>query len=365
MAQDDFDDGIFEDDDLASEVETDVGGGAQEQEAEISRAVVEAFRQRGAALPDDMDDDTLFANIAALNERARSAPDPMELAELREIRARYRQERDGQKPAETAEKPAETKPAARPRVEYPSEAEQYTQWDEKTGMYVPKSQAFPNVAAVEAMNKWYRQSEENKKRLLADPLSYLYEAGLNDKFSEFEKSLEQRILEKLQTEQQQKATDAEVNAWWNENGPKLYEVDASGYVKRDLSGQAMVTPQGKRFEAILNELKQQGFEGHGAEKYAFDQSVKWAKRRASRQETEAVDETNNGNGQATSEDLKKGFVQKGRATEERNARSGKTRVLDRSASVVNAAENGQGQNGGEGFAAIATRKAMAKGLSLN
>lgn len=362
MADDDFDDGIF-DDDLSSEVTTGDEGGAQgqETEAEISRAVVEAFRQRGAELPDDFDDDKLFANLAAMNQRLRDVPDPMELAELREIRARYRQERDGLKGQETAEKTVETKPVQKaPRAEYPSEAEQYVQWDDKAGMYVPKSQAFPNVAAVEAMNKWHRQSEENKKRLLADPLSYLYEAGLEEKFANFEKSIEQKLLERLQAEQQQKTTEAQVVQFWTENGGKLFQQDKRGEYKRDLQGNEIPTEQGKHYLQVLESLNQSGLVGQGAIKFAFEKSEAWAKRRASRQKTEETIETGAG-----AEDLKKGFVQQGRAADESSRRNGKQRVVDRAASVVNAAEQGLPQNGGEGFAAIAMRKAKAKGLSLN
>jgi len=355
MAVDDFGEGLDEFDDDLTVNEESVGEVAA-QEAEVSRTLVEAFRGRGVELPEDIDDDRLFSNLQQLYERASNAPDPMELAELREIRSRYRQEQEGQKRRETAETSEETKPAPKvSRVEYPADAEQYVQWDDKAGAFVPKSEKYPNVAAVEAMNRWHQQSESNKKRLLADPLGYLYESGLNDKFAEFEKSIEQRIMEKLQSEQTQRATQEEQIQWWSENGGKLFERNANGEYRKDLAGNEIPTAQGRVYIQRLQSLQAQGLTGPGAVKYAFDESEKWAKRQSRNQ---AGAETGAGTG-----DPKKDFVQKGRAADEQSKRNGKQRVVERAASVVTAAEQGLPQNGGEGFTAIAMRNAKAKGLN--
>lgn len=318
-------------------------------ESSVSRAVVEAFRQRGAELPDDMDDDALIENIKQLAARVNEVPTPMELAELREIKARYQTQAQAQPAKKEVE---EAGPAKTSRIEYPSEAEQYVKWDEAEGRYVPKSEKYPNLPAVDEMNRWYRQSEENKKRLVADPLGYLEEIGLADKFASLESKIKAEVLKEIQEQKAKFETQAEVDQWWGDHGGEIYQVDSKGYVKTDMAGNPLLTPLGSRFTKVLQDVQSRGFNGHGAEKYAFELAERWAKRQSKRTEE----------AEGGSVDPKQQFVQRGREADERAKSNGKNRVVDRAASVVTAAENGLPQNGGEGFAAIAMRKAQAKGL---
>lgn len=345
--EDDFGEDILLEDGGAEDLRT-------ETESSVSRAVVEAFRQRGAELPDDMDDDALIENIKQLAARVNEVPTPMELAELREIKARYQTQARSPQEQSSKRETEEVKPAKTNRIEYPAEAEQFVKWDETIGAYVSKFEKYPNIEAVEEMNRWHRQSEQNKKRLATDPLGYLEEIGLADKFASLESKIKAEVLKEIQDQKAKFETQAEVDQWWGDHGGEIYQVDSKGYVKTDLAGNPLMTPLGSRFTKVLQDVQSRGFTGHGAEKYAFELAEKWAKRQSKRDGA--------GEAEVGSVDPKQQFVQRGRAADERAKSNGKNRVVDRAASVVTAAENGLPQNGGEGFAAIAMRKAQAKGL---
>lgn len=367
-------DDLLDDDEILEELD-DLDTGSDEPVAETSGQseedlLVKGFRQYGINIPDGLDGKTLAANIQAMARRQQSLPDDMELAELREIRSRYRQDRD----ASPQETPAPEK--SKSKLVKPEGAEDYVTFDEKAGMYVPRDVRFPNIQAVEAMNTWHRQVEANKRRLLEDPEDYIRSTfNLDERLAEVQKKAKEEALAEFNARLEHQAKEQQRAQFWEKRAPELYEVDDKGYVKIDpITGQQMLSSKGLKFLEAHEELrtKHPNSDPTVLEMEAYEKASRWEKSqkaRATKKQQASEDDPVEEESPVSAEDLaeaqKQNFARKARAADEQGKKSKGDRVVNRDASVVNSARTGEAQNRGKtDFMAIAREEARKVGLKI-
>lgn len=357
-----LDDDVYDDID---ELEVDDSEQQESTESAKNDALVSEFRKYGFDIPDGIDGRTLAENIRLMAQRQQQLPNDMELAELREIRERYRQQQPEKQ--EEAEAPAKSA-----KLSKPEGAEDYVVFDDKAGMYVPKDQRFPNIKAVEEMNRWHKAVEANRRKLLEDPEDYIRSTfDIDKRLEEVKKSAREEALAEFQRMQQAQALERERATFWEKHAPELYQVDERGFIRSDsFTGQHLLTEKGMKYLEAVGHLQQKypGAPAHVVERDAFEMATRWERGQKARASREAKQEAEQVDAEMAepieAEDPKQSFTKRARAAEE----SGKTkkgdRVVNRDASVVSAARNGTAQNGGLDFIELAKANAKAKGVKL-
>lgn len=355
---------LDDDDDLLDEEflpETEVS--AEQTDAEIEEdLLLKGLKKHGFEFGDGISGEEIAANIRRLAQRAQSMPDEMELAELREAKARYR---------ESQETPArqDEKPAPRPSLGKPVDAEQYVTFDEKAGYYIPKDPRYPNIKAVEEMNSWRTATEKNKQRLFENPLDFLMEAGLKDQLEGIKKQAKEELAEELRRQAEQQRAKAEADQFWDEVGEELYEVDKNGHVKLDVVGQPLMTRKGLRFQQYHREAYENGItDSLKAARYAYKKADAWSKRQKPAEESAGNEQEDASEAELSPEDVaenqKQSFTTRARAADEGGKRRKGDRVINRDASVVSAARNEAPQNDSGDFMAMARANARSMGVDL-
>lgn len=368
MADDDeiLDDDLLDDIDDDSELEIE----ASEPEQTTADPVVDMFRKEGFDIPDGMSGSVLLSNIREMARRAQSAPSEMDLARMREASARYEQERE-------APKQEQPEPPKKTSLSKPEGAEQYVVFDDKVGMYVPKDARFPNIKAVEEMNSWHQQVESRRRRLLEDPENYLKsELNLEERLEQVKKSAREEALQEFRRLQEAERREAERNAFWDKHSPDLYVLDDNGYVRHDLMGKPTISQKGLKYLEFQGAILQKypNADPFTVEREAFDMADKWEKaekRRQARSQSKAVEQeesTDEVEQELAPEDVaesqKQVFARKARAAEENGKRRKGDRVINRDASVVAAAKNGEPQNDGAAFRELFKSNAKTRGVTL-
>ena len=371
---------LLDDDEFLDELDDDGVEELPEESASSSTEedlLVKGLRQYGMNIPDGLDGKRLAAEIQSMARRQSSLPDDKELAELREYRARYQQDRE----ASQRETPAPEKSSK--KLAKPEGAEDYVVFDEKEGRYVPRDLRFPNIQAVEAMNTWHKQVESNKRRMLEDPEDYFKSTlNLDERLEEVKKTAKEEALNELRRQIQQEARDRERLQFWDKHAPELYEVDDGGYVKQDpITGQPMLSAKGLKYLEAHDELKAKhpNSDPIVLEQEAYHAASHWEKtqkaraaRAAKKQQGESTEETEQEEAsveeptaEEVAEEQKRAFAKKARAADEKGKKAKGDRVINRDASVVTAARTGGDQNDGvTDFLAIAKSEARKKGLKI-
>lgn len=366
-------DDLLDDDDILDELdelEDDPVEESSEQTVETEDSLIKGLRQYGLNVPDGIDGKTLAENISLMARRQQSLPSDMELAEMRELKARYQQDRESSR----KETPAPEKSSKRVK---PEGADLYVVFDDKAGMYVPKDSRFPNIKAVEAMNDWHQSVETNRRRLLEDPEDYFKQAfNLDERLEQVKKTAKEEAIQEFRNQLRQHVLEQERSQFWEKHAPELYEVDGNGYVKIDpFSGQQVLSEKGFKFLEAKQNIESQ--EPHRdpiiIEREAFALADRWekskrakaargAKQTSGEEEVPVVEEP-------TPEDVaeaqKRSFAQKARSADENGKRAKGDRVINRDASLVSAARTGDTQNSGvTDFNAIARDEARKAGLKI-
>ena len=371
-------DDLLDDDDILDELDELEDGSEEELPEESTEEidpVVKGLRQYGLNIPDGIDGKTLADNIAYLARRQSSLPSDMELAEMREIKSRYQQDRE----ASRQETPAPEKSS---KLAKPEGADLYTVFDEKAGMYVPKDPRFPNIKAVEAMNEWHQAVESNRRRLLEDPEDYFKKTfNLDERLEQVKKTAKEEAIQEFRDQLRKQVLEQERNQFWEKHAPELYEVDGNGYVKIDpITGQQILSEKGFKFleEKQSIEADFPNADPLVIERKAFEKADRWEKTKKARaaKASKQTEEESPSELEAASpeeptpeqvaEAQKRNYAKKARSADENGKRTKGDRVINRDASLVQAARTGDTQNSGvTDFQALARDEARKRGLKLN
>lgn len=367
MADDDeiLDDDLLDDIDDDSELEIE----ASEPEQTAADPVVQLFREKGFDIPDAVSGDMLLSNIREMARRVQSAPSEMDLARMREASARYEQEREA--PRQEQPEPPKKAPSK------PEGAEQYAAFDEKSGVWVPKNSNWINAKMLDELNEWQRHVDARKRKLLEDPENYLKsELNLEERLEQVKKSAREEALQEFRRLQDAERREAERNAFWDKHSPDLYVLDDNGYVRHDLMGKPTISQKGLKYLEFQGAILQKypNADPFTVEREAFDMADKWEKsekRRQARSQSKAVAQeevTDEVEQELAPEDVaesqKQVFARKARAAEENGKRRKGDRVINRDASVVAAAKNGEPQNDGAAFRELFKSNAKTRGVTL-
>jgi len=370
-------DDLLDDDDILDELdelEDDSEEELPEQSTETEDSLIKGLRQYGLNVPDGIDGKTLAENISLMARRQQSLPSDMELAEMRELKARYQQDRESSR----KETPAPEKSS---KLSKPDGADLYVVFDEKAGMYVPKDARFPNIKAVEAMNEWHQAIETNRRRLLEDPEDYFKRTfNLDERLEQVKKTAKEEAIQEFRDQLRRQSLEQERSQFWEKRAPELYEVDGSGYVKVDpMTGQHVLSEKGFRFleEKQAIESKFPNSDPLMVEREALEKADRWErakKARAARGAKQSSEESSHESeadvpeeptAEEVAEAQKRSYAKKARSADENGKRTKGDRVINRDASLVNAARTGETQNSGLlDFNAIARDEARKAGLKI-
>lgn len=359
----------FLDDDLLDDfedTETTPESELQTSETTTDDPVVKMFRDKGFQIPDGVSGEILLNNIREMARRQQSMPSEMDLTRLREESARFR---EAQSPK------TEQTEAKRTLISKPEGAEDYVTFDQKSGMYVPKSN-WVQPSLVDQMNAWHRQNEARKRLLIENPEEYLKnELKIEERLESVKKAARDEALQEFRRLQDAERKEAEQRAFWDQNAASLYQVDDKGFVVTDFAGQPAFTPKGLKFLEFEGSILQDfpNADPFVVQRKAYEMADKWEKnekRRQARAQNQTADpeEVSEVETQPSPEELaetqKQSFTQKARAADERGKQKKGDRVINRDASVVASAKNGTAQNEGGDFVELFRSNLKAAGLKI-
>jgi len=350
-------------DEIDPEVEVDLPEEEVEEESapesNSGPSLRDVFAARGIPVPDGVDDDVLFQHtLGAL--QFRNTVDDREIAELREYRSRFLQEREEDKaPTKQVDEPA--KPAY---LEFPSALEKYVTKDKQTGRFIPADLQFPNVKAVEAANAWLDQRNTWEQKFYSNPIDFLESVGLKDRESKLKEEIRKEILAEIQGREQATSQESQINQFWQKHGTELIQTDGKGQWKYDLYGQPVLTRKGQAFDAAIREAESLGITNPlKANEFAYKQATLQFKRnKPSAQEPVQAEEAQE---EPTAEQAQQDFINKAKADDAAGKATVRSRVVNRGATVAAAAKSRVVQNPEVALKQRMLAEAKARGLSLD
>lgn len=179
-----------------------------------------------------------------------------------------------QKPEEPVQKPAKKWQP----INVAPELEALVVKDKTNNVWVAKpGTGGAGIYAAEQINNAERERTIRAERIIQSPFEAIREAGLDEYFADQMKSmastLEEKIraqLESQMTAKQQAAKEAEIENLRNQYKKDVFALNESGEVKRDLSGNPVLTELGKVFVGEITDLLESGMDEVKAMKKGFE-----------------------------------------------------------------------------------------------
>jgi hypothetical protein len=240
---------------------TDPEWAPPEQDEQSQASLKEALKARGYQIDDSMSDADIVDQLADAAAELAAAPDSNEieqykaaqpvLADYAQNAAEYQEYK--KRRAEYEKRAAEQQQSQGPKWEMLQEDPSWrhlTKWDVEKDQWVPANPY--GVQAAADRNEYTRKFQDRARRLAAgNPFDVVREAGFDDYMKQTREELRKELLQEIEQRQANQSLQYQLQEDIESNKSVLFQVDASGSVVRDGSGNPVRSPIGDAYASAI------------------------------------------------------------------------------------------------------------------